>query len=76
MRAGDAGIVTIAQIKPISVQFTLPQQQLAQVNAALANGPVRVEALASDGPGSYRHGIVDLHRQCDRPGDRDRSDEG
>ncbi len=48
VRAGDAGIVTIAQIKPISVQFTLPQQQLAQVNAAMAAGAVQVEAMDGD----------------------------
>ena len=48
VRAGDAGIVTIAQIKPISVQFTLPQQQLAQVTAAMQSGSVLVEALDSD----------------------------
>ena len=48
VRAGDAGIVTIAQIKPISVQFTLPQQQLAQVNAAMATGTVQVEAMDGD----------------------------
>ena len=48
VRAGDAGIVTIAQIKPISVQFTLPQQQLAQVAAAMQAGPVQVEAMDSD----------------------------
>ncbi|MEQ1696533.1 MAG: efflux RND transporter periplasmic adaptor subunit [Hyphomicrobiaceae bacterium] len=48
VRAGDAGIVTIAQIKPISVQFTLPQQQLAQVTAAMATGTVQVEAMDGD----------------------------
>lgn len=48
VRAGDAGIVTIAQIKPISVQFTLPQQQLAQVQKAMLAGPVLVEAMDGD----------------------------
>ena len=48
VRAGDAGIVTIAQVQPISVQFTLPQQQLAQVNTAMQAGPVQVEAMDSD----------------------------
>jgi RND family efflux transporter MFP subunit len=48
MRAGDAGIVTIAQLKPISVQFTLPQQQLREVKTASDRGPVPVEALAAD----------------------------
>ncbi len=48
VRAGDAGIVTIAQIRPISVQFTLPQQQLGQVKAAMQAGSVLVEAMDSD----------------------------
>lgn len=48
VRAGDAGIVVISQLKPISVIFTLPQQQLSQVNAALARGAVMVEALDAD----------------------------
>jgi multidrug efflux system membrane fusion protein len=48
VRSGDAGIVTIAQIRPIAVQFTLPQQQLAQVTAAQKVGSVRVEAMDGD----------------------------
>ncbi len=36
VHAGDTtGIVVITQIKPIAVIFTLPQQQLAQVNKAI-----------------------------------------
>ena len=38
----------ITQIKPISVFFSLPQQQLARVNRAFAQGPLMVEALGSD----------------------------
>jgi len=49
VRASDAGIVVITEIRPINVMFTLPQQQLAQINAALARGPVPVEALDADG---------------------------
>jgi multidrug efflux system membrane fusion protein len=49
VRAADAGIVVITEVKPISVLFTLPQQQLKDVNAALAVGTVSVEALESDG---------------------------
>ena len=33
----DAGIVVITEIRPIAVLFTLPQQQLAQVNKAQAS---------------------------------------
>ena len=39
----------ITEVRPIAVVFTLPQQQLAQVNAASARGPVTVEALDADG---------------------------
>lgn len=49
VRAGDAGLAVITQIQPISVLFTLPQQQLAEVNRALAAGEVQVEVLGTDG---------------------------
>jgi membrane fusion protein, multidrug efflux system len=45
---GGGGIVVITQIKPISVFFNLPQQQLPRVNKAFAQGPLTVEALAGD----------------------------
>jgi multidrug efflux system membrane fusion protein len=50
VRASDAGsaIVTITQLKPMSVQFNLPQQDLARVNDAFARGPLAAEALRSD----------------------------
>ncbi len=43
------GIVTLSQIKPISVLFSIPQQQLARVNAASAAGTLSVQALSGDG---------------------------
>lgn len=42
------GIVLVAQLHPISVVFTLPQQDLPIVAAAVARGPVDVVALGSD----------------------------
>ena len=49
VHASDAtGIVVITQIRPLSVFFTLPQQQLVEVNRAFAKGPLTVETLASD----------------------------
>ena len=42
------GVVIITQITPISVLFNLPQQNLDQVNAAFAKGPLPVDALRSD----------------------------
>jgi membrane fusion protein, multidrug efflux system len=58
VRAGDAGIVTIAQLKPIAVQFTLPQQQLVQVNTAMQNGAVLVEAMDNDDKGVLDSGAL------------------
>jgi len=43
------GIVTLSQIRPISVLFSIPQQQLARVNAASATGALAVQAMGSDG---------------------------
>ncbi|HVX99416.1 MAG TPA: efflux RND transporter periplasmic adaptor subunit [Pseudorhodoplanes sp.] len=42
------GIVTITQIKPISVIFSMPQQDVFRINAAFAKGSLMVEALAPD----------------------------
>jgi membrane fusion protein, multidrug efflux system len=49
VRAGDAGLVTITQVQPISVLFNIPQQQLQRVNRAQALSAVSVEALDPDG---------------------------
>jgi multidrug efflux system membrane fusion protein len=46
VRSGSGtGIVTLTQIRPISVLFNIPQQQLPQVIAAQARGIVHVDAL-------------------------------
>jgi multidrug efflux system membrane fusion protein len=40
-------LVVVTQLKPISVVFTLPQQNLLNVNEAFAKGPLKVSALDS-----------------------------
>ena len=60
VRASDVGIVMITEVRPIAVVFTLPQQQLAQINAALARGPVSVEALAPDGKTALDRGMLQV----------------
>jgi multidrug efflux system membrane fusion protein len=42
------GIVTITQLKPISVLFSMPQQDVNRINAAFAKGALAVEALGAD----------------------------
>ena len=51
IRAADpntTGIVTIAQIHPISLIFTLPQDSLPRVQAAMRRGKLPVMAYSSD----------------------------
>jgi multidrug efflux system membrane fusion protein len=47
--AQQTGIVTVAQIEPISVIFTAPQDDLPRIAAALAAGQPLVETRTSDG---------------------------
>jgi multidrug efflux system membrane fusion protein len=56
----NSGIVMITEIRPIAVIFTLPQQQLVQVNAALARGPVTIEALDADGKTALDRGTLQV----------------
>jgi membrane fusion protein, multidrug efflux system len=43
------GLVTITEIKPISVLFNLPQQNLPELNRGMAEGPLPVDAMGTDG---------------------------
>lgn len=46
VHASDStGIVVITQVKPIAVFFNLPQQRLADINAAMAKGAPRVDVV-------------------------------
>jgi multidrug efflux system membrane fusion protein len=50
VRASDAnGLVVITQMKPISVQFSLPQQQIPRINAAQSGGTLAVDVFGDDG---------------------------
>ena len=56
----NAGIVVITEVRPIAVLFTLPQQQLAQVNSAAAKGPLAVDALDADGKTVIERGTLQV----------------
>lgn len=50
VHAGDAtGIAVITQVQPISVIFTLPQQQLPTLTKAVHEGTLTAVALSTDG---------------------------
>jgi membrane fusion protein, multidrug efflux system len=44
-----SGIVVVTQVQPISVVFTLPEENLSAVGAAMSAGPVQVTTLSRDG---------------------------
>lgn len=59
VRASDAtGLVVLTQIKPITVLFNLPQQELLAINRGLAAGPLPVDAMATDGQSALDSGKV------------------
>ena len=59
VRAADStGIVVITQLQPISVLFTLPQQQLREVNRAFAGGPLPVEVFGPDNKTVIERGVL------------------
>jgi membrane fusion protein, multidrug efflux system len=54
--ADTTGIVTIAQLQPIAVQFTEPEEQLQAIDKAFDAGEVPVEGLTSDGTRTLSQG--------------------
>ena len=67
VHASDAtGIVIITQVKPIAVWFSLPQQQINQVNAAFAKGPLDVDVFGNDGRTVIQSGkLASMDNQVD-----------
>jgi multidrug efflux system membrane fusion protein len=56
----QTGIVTIAQIEPIAVIFTAPEDQLPEIKAALASAPPKVIAYSADGKRVLSTGTLSL----------------
>jgi multidrug efflux system membrane fusion protein len=58
--ATQTGIVTIAQVEPISVIFTAPEEQLPAIAAALREHETKVTALTADGRKVLSEGTLSL----------------
>ncbi len=58
--AATTGIVVVTQVQPISVVFTLPEEDLGPVNAAMVAGPVPVTLLPRDGGQVLDRGTLTL----------------
>jgi multidrug efflux system membrane fusion protein len=55
-----AGLVDVTQIQPISVLFTLPQQDFVEIQQQMAKGPLTVLAFSQDGKTKLDQGKLDL----------------
>jgi len=58
--AATTGIVVVTQVQPISVIFTLPEEDLPAINAALSAGPVNVTTVSRDGSTELDQGTLTL----------------
>jgi len=59
VRSAEAtGIVILTQLQPISVFFSLPQQNLPELTRGMAEGDLPVDALSSSGKGTLDKGKV------------------
>jgi multidrug efflux system membrane fusion protein len=58
--ADTTGLVVVTQLQPISVIFTLSEDQLAAVKLAMASGPVPIFAMSRDGKQELAQGTLAL----------------
>src|SRR5229473_7979074 len=56
----QTGIVSIAQIEPIAVIFTAPEEQLPYINEAQAVQPLKVIAITTDGKKPLAEGTLSV----------------
>ena len=62
----QTGVVTIAQIEPIAVIFTAPEEQLPYINEAQAIAPLKVIAITTDGKKQLAEGkLAVVNNQVD-----------
>jgi multidrug efflux system membrane fusion protein len=54
------GLVVVTQLKPISLIFTLPEENLPAINRAMADGTLTVLALSRDEKDQYGEGTLSL----------------
>jgi membrane fusion protein, multidrug efflux system len=58
--ADTTGIVVVTQVQPIAMIFTLPEEDLGAVGAALAAGPVKVTTVSREGGKELDEGTLSL----------------
>jgi membrane fusion protein, multidrug efflux system len=54
----DTAMVVINQVKPVYVDFSVPEQQLAEIRKGIASHPLNVDAVAPDEKKTTVHGSL------------------
>jgi multidrug efflux system membrane fusion protein len=66
--ADTTGIVVVTQVQPISVIFTLPEEDLSLISGAMAAGPVSVMTVSRDGGAELDQGkLLLIDNEIDQP---------
>jgi multidrug efflux system membrane fusion protein len=58
IKANDIDLVTINQINPIYVAFSVPEQNLLEIKKYMAGGPLKVEALLPNDASDAEGGVL------------------
>ena len=61
----NSAIVVITQLRPISVLFNLPQQELPQLNKGMIEGPMPIDALGPTGRPVDKGKVLVIDNQVD-----------
>ena len=58
VKANDINLLTINQVNPIYVAFSVPEQNLPEIKKYMAGGPLKVEALPPNDTGTAEQGVL------------------
>jgi multidrug efflux system membrane fusion protein len=58
VKANDLPIVTVNQLTPIYVTFSLPEKRIAEIKRAMAAGQLKIEAVIPNEPGNSEAGTI------------------
>jgi multidrug efflux system membrane fusion protein len=58
VKSNDLAIVTVNQLTPIYVTFSLPEKRLAEIKRAMAAGQLKIEAVIPNEPGATESGTI------------------
>lgn len=58
VKANDLAIVTVNQLSPIYVTFSLPERRLAEIKQAMAAGQLKIEAAIPNEPAATEAGTI------------------